>query len=223
MNDDLNIVLEKEKKRYQILLELWREAEGSENKEINFDEIVKKEGYSKSESDELYIYFHKEGFFRNATFGGNIHLSHLAVKEIERLIYLSHLAVKEIEKSIKHPSQSTEHFSATIIQNFNAQVSNVQTGNNNLANINQSSGGDLSEILDELTHWKTLLNSLQVTEREEAIEVVDALAEELQKETPSKGRLKAFLIVTKDFVVKVGVDFAASATAKILENQMGIK
>ena len=60
-------------------------------------------------------------------------------------------------------------------------------------------------------------------EREEAIEVIDAITVEVLSEKPSKGKIKSFLLATKDFAVKTGRELAASTLAKMLESQMGIK
>ncbi len=106
---------------------------------------------------------------------------------------------------------------------FHAPVGAVQPGNNNVANVNQNIGQNFSEILEQLAILKNQFQSLSSDEREEAIEVIDAIAVEVQSEKPSKGKIKSFLLTTKDFAVKTGTELAASTLAKLLESQMGIK
>jgi hypothetical protein len=124
---------------------------------------------------------------------------------------------EKIGSPVRNDSQST------LIQNFNAPIASVQTGNSNTAYINQNVGQTFSEILEQLAILKSQFQFLPNEEREEAIEVIDAIEVEIQSETPSKGKLKSFLLATKDFAVKTGTDLAASTLAKLIESQMGVK
>ena len=138
-------------------------------------------------------------------------------------VTLSHRAIIEVENSITNPAKSTEHFPATIIQNFHAPIGSVQTGNQNIANVNQNIGQNFSEILDQLAILKNQFQNLPDDDREEAIEIIDAIEIEVQSEKPSKGKLKSFLLTTRDFAVKTGTELAASTLAKLIESQIGIK
>lgn len=210
MNENQNIILQKQSRRYGLLIKLWSAAEGKENIKVNFMHIAKNAGYDEEEAKEIYDYFNGEEFFKFRTV-------------IDFKVTLSHKAILEIEKSMTNSKQSTEHFPSTVIQHFNATVSAVQNGNNNVANINQTIGQNFSEILEQLAILKNQFQSLPIEEREEAIEVMDAIAVEVQSENPSKGKIKSFLLATKDFAVKTGTDVVASTLSKLIESQMGIK
>jgi formiminotetrahydrofolate cyclodeaminase len=155
----------------------------------------------------MFIYFNDEGFFSSATFSGDVNLSHRAIVEIEN--------------SINNPQKPTEHFSSTVIQNFRAPVGAVQTGNQTVANVNQNIGQSFSEILEQLANLKREFQSLPDGDREEAIEVVDALAIEVQSENPSKGKVKAFLSSVKDFAVKTGTDVTSKIVVELIKSQIG--
>jgi hypothetical protein len=209
MNENQQIVQQKIKRRYQLLIALWEKAKGSELNEINFLQVARGEGFDEEEAAEHYSYFESEGFFRSGIFAWGI--------------CLSHQAIVEIENSFNNPQKSTEHFPSTVIQHFNAPVGAILNGSNNVANVNQNVGQNFSEILEQLAILRNQFQSLAIEEREEAIEVIDAIVVEVQSENPSKGKIKSFLLATKDFAVKTGTDLAASTLAKLLESQMGIK
>ena len=59
-------------------------------------------------------------------------------------------------------------------------------------------------------------------DREEAIEVIDALAVEVQSDKPSKGRVKAFLSSVKDFAVKTGTDATSKIVVELIKSQIGV-
>ena len=209
MNENQQIVQQKIKRRYQLLIALWKRAKGSESNVINFKQVARDEGFEEEEATEHYSYFYSEGFFETHVFDGQI--------------FLTHQAIVEIENSLNNPQKSTEHFPSPIIQHFNASVGAVFAGNNNVANVNQNIGQNFSEILEQLAILRNQFQSLAIEEREEAIKVIDAIAVEVQSQNPSKRKIKSFLSATKDFAVKTGTDLAASTLAKLLESQMGIK
>ena len=208
MNENQNIVLEKQNRRYQLLVELWKAAEGKEYQQVDFMEVAETIGYEREESVEIYHYLTNEDFFdRRIPLWG---------------ISLSHRAVIEIESSLVNPERATEHFSTTVIQNFNASVGAVQTGNSNVANVSQKIGQNFSEILEQLALLRNQFQSSSAVDKEEAIDIIDDFEKEVVKETPNKSKIKGFLVATKDFAVKTGTDLAASTLAKLLEKQMGI-
>lgn len=208
MNENQNIILKKQENRYKILLELWRAAEGREYTMVNFFDVASNVGFDKEQATEIYYYLSGEGFFELDAAGG--------------AVTLSHRAIVEIEKSIKYPQHSTEHFPSTVIQNFNAPVGSVQTGNHNAANVNQNIGQNFSEILEQLTTLKNQFQMSSAIDKEEAVEIVDDLQKEIVKEMPNKNKIKLFLVSTKDFALKTGTELAASTVAKLIESQMGI-
>lgn len=199
-------------KRYQLIREIYKAVDGRAFVDTEFTPITDFLGMDELEALDAHRYFDAEGFFANAgrMFG-------------EEVVSLSHAAIVEIERSITHPSLSTEHFSASVVQHFHASVGTVQTGNNNIANVTQNIGQNFSEILEQLAILKKQFGSLPSEERKEAIEIIDALEVEVKCENPSKGKIKAFFHATRDFAVKTGTELAASTLAKLLESQIGIK
>ncbi len=208
MNENQNIVLKKQGNRYKVLLELWRVTKGKEMEIVNFDDISKSLGFNAEEILEMYYYFSSEGFFKEELSGN--------------FVTLSHRAIVEVENSITKPTQSTEHFSSTVIQHFNAPVGSVQTGSNNVANINQKVGQNFSEVLEQLATLKNQFQLSSATDREEAIEIISDLEKEIIKEIPNKSKIKSFLTSTKEFALKTGTELAASTVAKLIESQIKV-
>lgn len=202
MSDYSEIVQEKQRKRYLMLMKLWEAAGGKEHTHVNYDGIAKEAGFTKEEAQEIYNFFTNEGLFRSRTVDGSV--------------TLSHRAIIEAEQSITSPSRATEHFSSTVIQNFNAPVASVQTGAHSTAYVTQNFGANASDVLRLIQELRQSLQSLPPDEREDAIEVVDALAEEVQLPTPRKGRVKAFLGQIASFTADTASNVIATAIAKSL-------
>ena len=121
-------IQERQKRRYQLLLQLWNAADGKRLERIDFMKIAQDAGFDYEEAKQIYLYFKDEEFFEYRTQVWGVSLSHKAIVEIER--------------SLTNPSEGTEHFSATVIQNFNAPVGAVQTGASSSATIMQSVESD---------------------------------------------------------------------------------
>ena len=209
MNENKELVLKKQKRRYEFLLELWKVVKGSLHEQANLYVVAGSLGFSLEETWELHSYFSEKGFFAMETSGLDI--------------TLSHSAIVEIENSLTNPQQSTEHFPATVIQNFNAPVGSVQTGNHSISNVNQNIGQNFSEILEQLAIIRSQFQSSSVADKEDFIDIVNDLEKEIIKENPNKSKIKGFLTTTKDFAVKTGTELAATTLAKLIESQIGIK
>lgn len=209
MVDSKEFILEKQKQRYRFILEVWKNVKGTTSESAYLYIVAQSFGFSLEETWDLHSYFSEEGFFAKET------------GELE--VTLSHKAIVEIEKSLLNPRESTEHFPATVIQNFHAPVGAVQNGNQNIANVNQNIGQNFSEILEQLAILRNQFQNLPNDESEEAIKIIDSIEVEVQSEKPSKGKLKSFLVTTKDFAVKTGTELAASTLTKLIESQIGIK
>ena len=63
MESNRDIVLNKQKRRYRLLVELWRTASEKELERVHFYDVAAKVGFDKDEAKEIYIYFMKEQFF----------------------------------------------------------------------------------------------------------------------------------------------------------------
>ena len=208
MNEHQMIIEQKQKRRYQLLLELWKAVEGREHKNVDFMLVAKNAGFEESEAKEIYNYFMNEGFFSN--------------RIVVWIVSLSHRAIVEIENSITQPTQATEHFPPTVIQHFHSQVGSVQTGANSTAYVNQNIGGDISEILQIIEKLREQFNKLPYEENQEAIDVIDALSEEVKSPQPNKGRVKAFLTAAKSFATDVTSSTLATTLAEAIAKGLGI-
>jgi hypothetical protein len=198
----LDIINDKEHKRYALLVRLWEAANGGEVKRISFTKISEDAGLNREEQNEIYRYFDSEGFFSSADAGGSI--------------VLSHRAILEIEQSIRYPRRATEHFAATVIQNFNAPVGSVQTGPYSSSTVNQNIGSNTQEVLGLIRDLRASFELLPTEERRDTFEVVDALGEEVTVPNPRKGRLQAYLTQLSTVAIKVGSEALLSTIAKQL-------
>lgn len=206
MSSHVNLVMRKQQRRYGLLLALWKATGGNEHKTIDFMQVAKAAGFPEDEADDIYTYLWQEGFF-----GNRIPLW---------LISLSHRAMVEIERSLTNGSEPTEHFSATVIQNFNAAVGAVLTGPGSTANVNQNFGPKFSEVAELIRQVREQFESFPPGAREEAIDVIDGLSKELQQPLPSNGRVKAFLsqigVFTRDVTSGASAALLAEAIARSL-------
>jgi hypothetical protein len=202
MVNSLTIIQEKQRRRYQMLHKLWEAVGGKEYAEADFFGIAREMGLSEDEANEIYGYFTSEGLFGNRGVDGGVSLSHRAIVEIEQ--------------SITQPNRGTEHFPSTVIQNFNAPVGSVQTGSHSVAHVTQNFGSSASEVVNLIRELRQNLQALPPDERQEAIEVVDALEEEVQSPTPRKGRIKAFLGQLGTFTANTASSVLADTIAKSL-------
>lgn len=129
---------------------------------------------------------------------------------------LSHRAIVEIEQSIRNPNRATEHFAATVIQNFNAPVGSVQTGDYSSSTVTQNIGSNTLEVLELIRDLRASFETLPSKERRGTLEVVDALSEEVTVKNPRKGRLQAYLTQLGTVAIKVGSEALLSTIAKQL-------
>lgn len=202
MTNGLKIVQEKQRRRYLMLHKLWEAVDGREHKTVDFMEVATQAGFSEEEAKEIYNYFTDEGFFAN--------------RRVVWGVSLSHKAIIEIEQSITNPNRDTEHFPSTVIQNFNGPVGSVQTGSHSVAYVTQNFGASASDVMNLIRELRQNLQTLPPDQRQEAIEVVDALEEEVQSPAPRKGRIKAFLGQLGTFTANTASSVIASAIAKSL-------
>lgn len=199
-----------ESKRYNTLRWIYDKVGGQQYKLADLRELVNSDlGYSENELTRISDYLEGESLINQ-------------MDDCGLLVQLTHKGIVEIESSIKNPQNSTEHFPLTVIQNFNAPVGSVQTGNNNTANVNQNFGQNLSEILQQLAILRNEFQKLPESEKEEAIEIVDAIEVEVKSEKPSKGKIKSFLLATKDFAVKTGTEVTSKILTELIKSQIGI-
>jgi len=125
-------ILEKDKKRYEILRWIFDEADGDESSFVDLRKLIdEKTDYSEAnrlerEFETISDYLAGENLIKQ-------------IAENGLFVQLTHQGVIEVEESIRNPEKPTEHFSVPVIQNFqytfNAPVGSVQQGNQNVANV----------------------------------------------------------------------------------------
>jgi hypothetical protein len=197
---DKDIIIQKQKNRYQILLEIWRRVGGIEHERTDFLSVCAKFGIGIEEMEEYLDYLAAENLI-DAT-------------QSSLEVALSHKGIIEIENSINYPQKNTEHFPSTIIQNFNAAVGAVQTGSHNTSNVNQNFGNSISDVLNLLSQLRSSLKELPEEQRQEATELTDFIEGEIVSESPNKTKLKAFLKQFGTFAANTASNVFATAIAK---------
>ena len=60
MIENREIILQKQRRRYQLLIELWKAGGGKEFEQVNFDDVATASGFSSDEANEIYLYFIQE-------------------------------------------------------------------------------------------------------------------------------------------------------------------
>lgn len=177
-------ILEKEKKRYRFLLSLYELVEENNGDWISRPDIIKRSGLDPRDAREAEDYLQGEGLLDVKTMGP------------DGSIELTHQGMVEVEQSIKNPDRSTSHFQYPAIhqvtQHFHSAVGAVQTGNQNIANVNQTVGANTSEIIDLLRQARESFHQLPPTERQEATELADLIEGEVVSESPSPTKLKSY-------------------------------
>ena len=204
-----NTVIRKQERRYQLLKELWNAVGGTEHKTVDFMLVAKDAGFDEQEATEIYDYFWGEGFFENRIVRWGVSLSHRAIVEMER--------------SLSNPEKATEHFSTTVIQHFSGPVGAVQTGPGTTANVNQNIGPSMSEVAELIKKVREDFHALPQGTREEALDVIDGLSEELQQPIPSKGKVRAFLAQVGVFAQDTASGASAALLADAITKALGLQ
>ena len=189
-------------------------------------EILRRFSQNDSPKGVMHVICYPTEFHPGNCNGGQIEIdeNYLAVFKslyLDKFILFIDESLDSLLENVREKNVGSEPSSTTM--NFYSPVGAVQSGSNNNALITQNIGLNVSEILEQLTFLREQFQCLPSDEREEAIEIIDAFAIEVESEKPSKGKIKAFLTATRDFAVKTGTELAASTLAKLLETQLGIK
>lgn len=104
---DLQLVLEKQRKRYAVLRKMYEIVGDNTREHIPDDMMVEELEMTHEELSVIQHYLAEERLINYATFGNTS---------------ISHWGIKEMEDSITHPDRSTEHFASVVIQNFYGSV-----------------------------------------------------------------------------------------------------
>ncbi len=85
MKDDLDRVLEKEKKRYSVLKAIYDLTNGSkQSAEIPF-QLARPTGLSEEDIEDALDYLNDEGLVKSAGFGMGYSITHQGVMEVEQV------------------------------------------------------------------------------------------------------------------------------------------
>lgn len=201
---DLNsVILEKEKNRYKLLLSAYELYVETNHTWIQRGALRLRSGLDGKKVDDSMIYLEAEGLLEDKTSGGDDGFSEI-----------THRGIIEIEESIKNPNKATPHFQIPVIQqvtqHFHSIVGAVQTGNHNVANVNQKIGADLAEFLQLLQQVKDAVRSLPKPQQQEAGELIQLIEEETKSENQSLTKIRSYVRsllpfakeVTKEVVIE---------------------
>jgi DNA-binding IscR family transcriptional regulator len=139
MNDNYQLVLEKDRKRFEVLRFVYIDTDGRDDQASSITEIGHATGISDEELIQILVYLKNEGLIKvlGSIYGGG-----------STAIQILHQGICEIEAAIKKPNESTEHFPMQVFNiTNNSSVGGQQFGNNNTLNINQR---NLTEVASEI-------------------------------------------------------------------------
>lgn len=179
-----NMVLKRQEQRFKLLREIYEALEGSQSKVLpgkGFYECADAVRLARSEAEDAREWLYKQDLLRGFDGEGGVQLTQSGVQEVER--------------SLAHPNEATEHFPMSVVQNVthNYQISGpvgaLQSGSHNTATVvqNVAVGDSAMTALAQLRHAAEKLSG---EDREEAIELVDTIEEQVRSRKPKKSVIK---------------------------------
>jgi hypothetical protein len=135
----------------------------------------------------------------------------------EGLLEAEKLVAKRLGSQSQETTMTKEKIH-TVIQNFHAPVGSIQTGQKSKSYVAQHIGANLDEILNLISQLRNEIENSALPDKEDALEVVEALSEEVKRGETRKGRLKAFMRQIGEFTT----DTASNAIATIISKQLGL-
>lgn len=163
---------------YEVLKWIFDKAGGSQNEIVDLLLLpTENSKYSKNTLEKISDYLEGEN---------------LLVRPINEGIevQITHKGIVEIQKSINSPNTPTEHFPSHVINNFYANVGSNQTGNHNIANVQQNFGPKTEDVMN-LLH--KLREHLSEDKKQEGSALIESLEKEITAENPSEPTIKLFL------------------------------
>ncbi|MGI8839046.1 MAG: hypothetical protein ACR2H4_20770 [Pyrinomonadaceae bacterium] len=124
MSSGLQVVEERERRRYSLLKTLYDSAGDDTTDGIHYKEAFEKAGLEEDEGHDILEFLNQKGLLSNNTGAGWLALSHEGIVEMERSIML--------------PEKPTEHFGSAIVQRFYAAVGVVQNAAKGSAHVKQN-------------------------------------------------------------------------------------
>ena len=132
MSSDLQMVEERERKRYSLLKTIY-DASGDDTSDgIRYSEAFETAGLEEDEGHDILEYLMQKGLMSNRTGIG--------------WLALSHEGIVEMEQSIMHPEQPTEHFRSDVVQRFYAAVGVVQNTAKSISKVTQNDEGAMASL-----------------------------------------------------------------------------
>ena len=123
MSTDLQVVEERERRRYSLLKTLYDSAGDDTTDGIHYKEAFDKAGLEEEDGHDILEFLNQKGLLSNRTGIG--------------WLALSHEGIVEMEASIIRPEKPTEHFGPAVVQRFYAAVGVVQNAPKSTADISQ--------------------------------------------------------------------------------------
>jgi len=201
----LDSILEKQRKRYLLLLKIYELTGGDESKMMMLEVP---EGLNSEEVQSIVDYLAGEGLVES-------------LADEAPLLKITHRGVVEVEQSLLNPKEPTEHFSQQVIQNFHGPVASVQTGNQSVSNVTQTISGDphLIDLIQQLRHH--IVDETPEKQRE-GYELLEGLQSEVIASGPSESRMRLYLKGLGSFVKDTGKDLLVEIGSKVIGGQLGL-
>lgn len=199
-------MLEQDKdKQYEVLRWIFDKANGNRSKIINvFDLVTENPKYTRDELERISDYLEGEGL-----------IERVANEEI--IVQLTHKGIVEIQKSINNPQNSTEHFPAQVINNFYAPVGSNQTGNQNIANVQQNFGSKTEDVINLL---RELQEHISEDNKQEGLEYIEGIEGEIKAKKPSESRIKLFLMGLGGVIKDTGKELLVEVGKKVITGEI---
>lgn len=182
------IMLLKQKNRINVLVYLYEKGATNISNSIDFYEVTENLGINREEAVEILLHVGSQGQGLIKCYGsGEAHLTSSGILYVERVI-----------TTINQPKEQPP---PPIVHNYHSPVGAVQTGNYNTATVTQNIGTNTMEIVKLISDLRQSFQNLPDKQKEEAIELVDGIEQEVKSDKPRKRNIKVLLESAKDFAV----------------------
>lgn len=203
---EMNKMIEQNKdKHYEILRWIFDKVNGQQYKPTYLRELINDNlDFTENDLEKISDYLSGEGLIKQMDDSG-------------LLVQLTHKGIVEIQDSINNPQRSTEHFPAQVIQYFNAPVGSVQTGNQNVANVQQNFGAKTEDVINLL---RELRGHISDDKKQEGLALIESLEKEVKSEKPNEPTIKLFLQGIGNFVKDTGQDLLVEIGKKLISGEI---
>lgn len=181
MQSDHQHILEKQKKRFEVLNAIYLDTNGEDTKASLVSEISSMTGIPITELMGILKYLKNNGLV-------NV-IGYLGDEDANAAVQILHQGVVEVESALSKPSEPTEHFPTQVFNiTNNAPVAGQQFGNQNTLNVIEKS--NLAEAAAEIQQLLKQLEQSYPTETfaQKAI-VVDEAVKKIEGDPKFKNRV----------------------------------